>query len=67
MPPPERKMELLELTIRRLTAADYVYIGGAQRPSWIDQPEPIPHQTTTQYLRRYWLGCGATGGVNQYA
>ncbi|HLT03714.1 MAG TPA: oxygen-independent coproporphyrinogen III oxidase, partial [Pseudomonas sp.] len=27
MPPPERKMELLELTIRRLTAAGYVYIG----------------------------------------
>jgi oxygen-independent coproporphyrinogen III oxidase len=27
MPPPERKIELLELTIRRLTAAGYVYIG----------------------------------------
>ncbi|MCC5881042.1 MAG: oxygen-independent coproporphyrinogen III oxidase [Halomonas sp.] len=27
MPPPERKLELLELTIRRLTAAGYVYIG----------------------------------------
>ena len=27
MPPPERKMELLELTISRLTAAGYVYIG----------------------------------------
>ena len=27
MPPPERKMELLELTIRRLTDAGYVYIG----------------------------------------
>ncbi|MCG6656853.1 oxygen-independent coproporphyrinogen III oxidase [Halomonas campisalis] len=27
MPPPERKMELLELTIRRLTEAGYVYIG----------------------------------------
>jgi oxygen-independent coproporphyrinogen-3 oxidase len=27
MPPPERKMELLELTIERLTAAGYVYIG----------------------------------------
>ncbi|AMD00751.1 MULTISPECIES: oxygen-independent coproporphyrinogen III oxidase [Halomonas] len=27
MPPPERKMELLELTIRRLTGAGYVYIG----------------------------------------
>ena len=27
MPPPERKMELLELTIQRLTAAGYVYIG----------------------------------------
>ena len=27
MPPPERKMELLELTIKRLTAAGYVYIG----------------------------------------
>ena len=27
MPPPERKMELLELTIHRLTAAGYVYIG----------------------------------------
>ncbi|KAA0010294.1 oxygen-independent coproporphyrinogen III oxidase [Billgrantia pellis] len=27
MPPPERKLELLELTIGRLTAAGYVYIG----------------------------------------
>ena len=27
MPPPERKMELLELIIQRLTAAGYVYIG----------------------------------------
>ncbi|MFC3606785.1 oxygen-independent coproporphyrinogen III oxidase [Stutzerimonas tarimensis] len=27
MPPPERKLELLELTIDRLTAAGYVYIG----------------------------------------
>ncbi|MFG6176486.1 oxygen-independent coproporphyrinogen III oxidase [Halomonas sp. THAF12] len=27
MPPPTRKLELLELTIRRLTAAGYVYIG----------------------------------------
>ncbi|CBL46633.1 Oxygen-independent coproporphyrinogen III oxidase [gamma proteobacterium HdN1] len=27
MPPPERKIELLELTIARLTAAGYVYIG----------------------------------------
>ncbi|WP_027966342.1 oxygen-independent coproporphyrinogen III oxidase [Halomonas halocynthiae] len=27
MPPPERKMELLELTIRRLTEAGYLYIG----------------------------------------
>lgn len=27
MPPPERKLELLELTIRRLTDAGYVYIG----------------------------------------
>lgn len=27
MPPPERKLELLELTIQRLTAAGYVYIG----------------------------------------
>ena len=27
MPPPERKMELLELTIERLTEAGYVYIG----------------------------------------
>ena len=27
MPPPERKMELLELTISRLTTAGYVYIG----------------------------------------
>ncbi|WP_434557337.1 oxygen-independent coproporphyrinogen III oxidase [Pseudomonas sp. Z4-20] len=27
MPPPERKLELLELTINRLTAAGYVYIG----------------------------------------
>lgn len=27
MPPPERKIELLELTIRRLTAAGYAYIG----------------------------------------
>ena len=27
MPPPERKLELLELTIKRLTAAGYVYIG----------------------------------------
>lgn len=27
MPPPERKLELLELIIRRLTAAGYVYIG----------------------------------------
>ncbi|TLF52294.1 oxygen-independent coproporphyrinogen III oxidase [Halomonas urmiana] len=27
MPPPERKIELLELIIRRLTAAGYVYIG----------------------------------------
>ncbi|MGO2132895.1 MAG: oxygen-independent coproporphyrinogen III oxidase [Halomonas sp.] len=27
MPPPERKVELLELTIRRLTEAGYVYIG----------------------------------------
>lgn len=27
MPPPERKLELLELTIERLTAAGYVYIG----------------------------------------
>jgi oxygen-independent coproporphyrinogen-3 oxidase len=27
MPPPERKLELLELTIRKLTAAGYVYIG----------------------------------------
>ena len=27
MPPPERKLELLELTISRLTAAGYVYIG----------------------------------------
>ncbi|APE30755.1 oxygen-independent coproporphyrinogen III oxidase [Halomonas aestuarii] len=27
MPPPERKVELLELIIRRLTAAGYVYIG----------------------------------------
>lgn len=27
MPPPERKMELLELTISRLTVAGYVYIG----------------------------------------
>ena len=27
MPPPERKLELLELTIARLTAAGYVYIG----------------------------------------
>ncbi|MGR2738756.1 oxygen-independent coproporphyrinogen III oxidase [Billgrantia sp. Q4P2] len=27
MPPPQRKLELLELTIRRLTAAGYVYIG----------------------------------------
>src|SRR5690606_40538059 len=26
-PPPERKLELLELTIARLTAAGYVYIG----------------------------------------
>ena len=25
--PPERKLELLELTIQRLTAAGYVYIG----------------------------------------
>lgn len=27
MPPPERKLELLELTIERLTGAGYVYIG----------------------------------------
>ena len=27
MPPPERKLELLELTIARLTVAGYVYIG----------------------------------------
>ncbi|MFY0989170.1 oxygen-independent coproporphyrinogen III oxidase [Halomonas sp. C05BenzN] len=27
MPPPERKLELLELTIRRLSEAGYVYIG----------------------------------------
>ncbi len=27
MPPPERKLELLELTIARLTAAGYIYIG----------------------------------------
>ncbi|RJG08922.1 oxygen-independent coproporphyrinogen III oxidase [Pseudomonas cavernicola] len=27
MPPPKRKLELLELTIERLTAAGYVYIG----------------------------------------
>ena len=27
MPPPERKLELLELTIQRLTAAGYIYIG----------------------------------------
>ena len=27
MPPPERKLELLALTIQRLTAAGYVYIG----------------------------------------
>lgn len=27
MPPPERKLELLELTIRRLTEAGYIYIG----------------------------------------
>lgn len=27
MPPPERKLELLELTIEHLTAAGYVYIG----------------------------------------
>jgi len=27
MPPPERKLELLELTIRRLTESGYVYIG----------------------------------------
>ncbi|MCY1283101.1 Oxygen-independent coproporphyrinogen III oxidase [compost metagenome] len=27
MPPPERKLELLELTVQRLTAAGYVYIG----------------------------------------
>lgn len=27
MPPPERKLELLELTIRRLCSAGYVYIG----------------------------------------
>ena len=27
MPPPERKLELLELTINRLTEAGYVYIG----------------------------------------
>lgn len=27
MPPPERKLELLELTIKRLTDAGYVYIG----------------------------------------
>lgn len=27
MPPPERKLELLELTIARLSAAGYVYIG----------------------------------------
>ena len=27
MPPPERKLQLLELTIRRLTEAGYVYIG----------------------------------------
>ncbi|WP_421684257.1 oxygen-independent coproporphyrinogen III oxidase [Stutzerimonas urumqiensis] len=27
MPPPERKLELLELTIHRLTQAGYVYIG----------------------------------------
>ena len=27
MPPPERKLELLELSIRRLTEAGYVYIG----------------------------------------
>ncbi|UYG07682.1 oxygen-independent coproporphyrinogen III oxidase [Halomonas sp. M4R1S46] len=27
MPPPERKLELLELIIRRLTGAGYVYIG----------------------------------------
>lgn len=27
MPPPERKLELLELTIKRLTSAGYVYIG----------------------------------------
>lgn len=27
MPPPERKLELLELTIRRLTEAGYAYIG----------------------------------------
>jgi oxygen-independent coproporphyrinogen III oxidase len=27
MPPPERKLELLELTIRRLTDAGYIYIG----------------------------------------
>lgn len=27
MPPPERKLELLELTIRRLKAAGYIYIG----------------------------------------
>jgi oxygen-independent coproporphyrinogen-3 oxidase len=27
MPPPERKLELLELTIKRLTGAGYVYIG----------------------------------------
>ncbi|WP_217474069.1 oxygen-independent coproporphyrinogen III oxidase [Stutzerimonas stutzeri] len=27
MPPPERKLELLELTIRKLTEAGYIYIG----------------------------------------
>ncbi|MEJ6654766.1 MAG: coproporphyrinogen III oxidase, partial [Pseudomonas sp.] len=27
MPPPERKLELLELTIERLTSAGYIYIG----------------------------------------
>lgn len=27
MPPPERKLELLELTVKRLTDAGYVYIG----------------------------------------
>ena len=27
MPPPERKLELLELTVRRLTEAGYIYIG----------------------------------------